>query len=69
MNLTQDCFQTIFNSNLISLVPDHQLGLGVTHYAITTQFWIYLVTSIGLTLLTFLSTHCLNWRWSKAAGL
>jgi hypothetical protein len=57
-------WQTIFSSNLVELRASEG-ETGRTHLSLSGDFWIYVVLSIGVTLLTLAAMLWLNRRWLK----
>ena len=57
-----DSRKTIFSSNLVQVQEDSTQG---DRFVLATQFWIYILLSILLTLITIGCTRFMEYRWLK----
>jgi len=59
--------QTIFSSNLIQVRQNGDSNDQSTHLVVATQFWIYVVITLVLTIITVGSTRLLEYRWLRGS--
>ncbi|KAF2474370.1 uncharacterized protein BDR25DRAFT_340867 [Lindgomyces ingoldianus] len=57
---------TIFSSNLVQLKQDSNSDGQKTHFVIATQFWIYVVVTLALTIIILGCTRLLERQWIRS---
>lgn len=56
---------TIFSSNLVQVKQDGASDGQGTHLVVATQFWIYVVVTLALTVITLGCTRLLEYQWLR----